>query len=390
MTDRIAIDDYHISLPAVQIHTVGAGGGTIARVDQAGLLQAGPEGAGARPGPAAYGLGGERPTVTDAQLVLGRMKPGPHAGAAIYLDLERARAAIDVHVAHPLGLTVEAAAAGIIRLVEQHILNAVERVSVERGHDPRHFVLVAAGGAGPMHGASVARALGCAEVYVPRLAGVFCAFGMCNTDLRHDYQRPWLAELNSSIEDPAMVAAFDRLVETGRAVLLREGFDGAAVSFVRSMDLRYTGQQWTIAVATPHNDAAAIRLAFELEHDRLYGYVQPRGRIEVVNLKVAANGKMPPVVPEKPASAHGKAEPSGRRQVWLGEISGMIEVPVFEGAGLRPGHVVEGPAIIDEATTTVLVGPGDRLTVTSGNNYLIRLAVDGSVAAGALHLAEQA
>jgi N-methylhydantoinase A len=390
MTDQISIADYDISLPAVQIHTVGAGGGTIAHVDSAGLLHAGPQGAGARPGPAAYGLGGEQPTVTDAQLVLGRLKPGPHAGASINLDRDRAVAAIDLHIAQPLGLSVEAAAAGIVRLVEQHIVNAVERVSVERGHDPRRFVLVAAGGAGPMHGASVARLLGCAGVYVPRLAGVFCAFGMCNTDLRHDYQRPWLAELETAVTDPAIAAAFDQLVETAGNVLKREGFDGTSVSFGRSMDLRYSGQQWAITVPTPDLNADAIRRAFASEHERLYGYMQPNGRIEIVNVKVAATGMMPAIASAAVARSRVRPKPVAMRRVWLDKTSGTVDTPVFDGPPLRPGQTIRGPAIVDEETTTILVGPHDRLSVTAGNNYFIRLASVRAITAGTLDLAELA
>ena len=160
VTDELTIDGYHLTTPSVEIHTVGAGGGTIAWVDDAGLLHAGPQGAGARPGPAAYGLGGEKPTVTDAQLVLGRLRPGPLAGGAVTLDADLARKAIETKLAKPLGLSVEEAAAGVIRLLEQNLLHAVERLSIERGHNPATFTLVAAGGAGPMHGTTVARALG--------------------------------------------------------------------------------------------------------------------------------------------------------------------------------------------------------------------------------------
>jgi N-methylhydantoinase A/oxoprolinase/acetone carboxylase beta subunit/N-methylhydantoinase B/oxoprolinase/acetone carboxylase alpha subunit len=390
MADRIAIDEYHISLPAVQIHTVGAGGGTIARVDNAGLLHAGPEGAGAKPGPAAYGFGGDRPTVTDAQLALGRLKPGPHAGGAIDLDLDRAHTAIEHHVARPLGLDVETAAAGIIRLVEQHVLNAVERVSVERGHDPREFIVVAAGGAGPMHATAVARALGCAGVYVPRLAGVFCAFGMCNTDLRHDYQRPWLAELEPSLADVWLRAAFDRLVESGRAILAREGFVGTSVAFDQRMDLRYTGQQWTIDVATPNLDARAIRSAFEIEHNRLYGYLQATGRIEIVNIRVAATGRMPPTPSFVTPRAFRPPAPVGSRRVWLAERESAVDMFVFDGAALRFGHAIAGPAVVDEATTTILVGAGEQLTVTAGGNYLIRFTGAPAAPAHTVDVAETA
>ncbi|XSC42594.1 hydantoinase/oxoprolinase family protein [Bradyrhizobium sp. RDT10] len=224
MTDQIVLDGYHLNIPAVDIHTVGAGGGTIASVDGAGLLKAGPEGAGSAPGPACYGRGGERPTVTDAQLVLGRLKPGPYAGGAITLDLDKAIRAIEAHVARPLGLNLDDAAAGIIQLVEQNILHAVEQASLEKGYNPRTFTLVAAGGGRPLHGPSTARLLGSPSLYIPRLAGVFCAFGMCNSDLRHDQMHSWLQDLDgksvSTFDE--LERAFEQLQADAREVLARE------------------------------------------------------------------------------------------------------------------------------------------------------------------------
>jgi N-methylhydantoinase A len=175
MTDLIEVADYHVLTPSVDIHAVSAGGGTIAKVDDGGLLITGPEGAGARPGPACYSRGGILPTITDAQLVLGRLKPGPYAGGVVSLDLGQAQEAIRSRIADRLKMTIEDAAAGMIEIMEQHLLHAVEKISTERGHDPGRFMLVAVGGAGPMHGASVGRKLGCRGVYIPRIAGVFCA-----------------------------------------------------------------------------------------------------------------------------------------------------------------------------------------------------------------------
>ena len=210
VADELMIDGYHLTTPSVEIHTVGAGGGAIAWVDDAGLLHVGPQGAGARPGPAAYGLGGEQPTVTDAQLVLGRLRPGPLAGGAVTLDGALARKAVEDKLARPLGLSVEDAAAGVIRLLEQNLLHAVERLSIERGHNPATFTLVAAGGAGPMHGTAVARALGCSRALLPRAAGAFCALGMLQSDVRQDYLQVFLADLDK-VDQPALDAGFGQL-----------------------------------------------------------------------------------------------------------------------------------------------------------------------------------
>ncbi|MDP6346311.1 MAG: hydantoinase/oxoprolinase family protein, partial [Alphaproteobacteria bacterium] len=291
VSDELIIDGYHLATPSVEIHTVGAGGGTIARVDEDGLLHVGPHGAGAEPGPACYGLGGEEPTITDAQMVLGRLRPGPYAGGSVTLDGALAHGAVEERIAGPLGIAVEAAAAGIIRLIEQNLLHAVERISLQRGHDPRRFTLVAAGGAGPMHAATVARALGCRRAYVPRQAGAFCALGMLHSDLRQDYLEMFFADLDAA-EGDDLAAGFRRLAERAGAALAAEGFEGPAARIERELDLRYRGQLWSIRVALPAGefDASAARRAFEAEHQRQYGHIQPDGTIEITALRVTGLG----------------------------------------------------------------------------------------------------
>jgi N-methylhydantoinase A len=375
MTDLLDIDGQTVVTPAVEIHTVGAGGGTIARLDRAGMLVAGPQGAGARPGPACYGLGGERPTVTDCQLVLGRLKPGPYAGGAISLDPARAEAALRAQVAGPLGIGLDEAASGVLRLVEQTIQHAVERVSIERGYDPRDFILVAAGGAGPLHGPATARALGVRRVYVPRLAGVFCALGMCNADIRQDHVRSWLAELDDPA-DPALGALGDAVATMRRQAeeaLARQGFTGAAAATEISVDLRYPGQQWPITVHCPELMPSAIRAAFERDYRQLYGYVQEGARIETVNLRVAGIGRVPPLALRPPPGAEAPPRAVATRSVWIGPETGRADTAVYDGAALRPGHRVAGPAIVEEATTTLIVGADDTLTVTGAGNYLIEI-----------------
>jgi N-methylhydantoinase A len=374
MTDQLVVDGYHLAIPAVDIHTVGAGGGTIASVDTAGLLNAGPQGAGSMPGPACYGRGGEHPTVTDAQLVLGRLKPGPYAGGAISLDLAKAVRAIKTHVADPLGLDVEAAAAGIIQLVEQNILHAVEKSSLERGYNPRQFTLVAAGGAGPLHGAAIARLLGCEALYVPRLAGVFCAFGMCNSDIRHDYVRSWLQDLDGPAPSAAAIdGAFDELRQSAISVLAREGFSEEGAEFVRGLDLRYFGQQWSLTVECASAMAADIRTAFEEVYQRQFGYAQPAGQIEIVNLRLAAIGRLAPLEVAQIPPAVSEPQPHSWRRVWIDRQSGFGEVPIYDGTILTPLQSLNGPAVIEEATTTIFIGNGDRLTMTRAGNYHVLL-----------------
>ena len=372
MTDQLDVEGHCVAIPSVEIHTIGAGGGTIGHIDAGGMLHAGPRGAGARPGPAAYGFGGTLPTVTDAQLVLGRLAPGPYAGGAITLDIDKAAAAIEQHLARPLGLSVEQAAAGLIRLVEQNIQHAVERVSIERGYDIRDFTLIAAGGAGPLHGPAVGRALGCAAVYVPRLAGVFCAFGMCNTDVRIDRIRSWYQRLGEG--QPAQLeSAFLKVESDARTMLARQGFAADAIMMERSLALRYPGQQWPVTISCDDGLAVdQLRQGFEAAHQRLYGHFQQDGEVEVLGLRVAARGHLPMA-----AAALTEAgplrwpAPTGRRPVWISDSTGTVTTPIHDGRALVPGDAVEGPAIIDEATTTLLVEADQVLRVTAAGNYLI-------------------
>jgi N-methylhydantoinase A len=379
VTDELLIADYHVSVPSVEIHSVGAGGGTLAGVDAAGMLVVGPEGAGARPGPAAYGHGGTRPTVTDAQLVLGRLGPGPIGGGSVTLDAERAHAAVRTGVAEPLGIDVDAAAVGIVRLLEQKLLHAVERISVQRGHDPRRFALVAAGGAGPLHGASVGRLLGCRTVYVPRLSGAFCAMGMLHARLRQDDLRQLPGFVVGDPGTPgALTDAFVGLEDRARARLAREGFEGDRVAVERGLDLRYRGQQWSIGIPVGEDlSGPTVRAAFEAEYRRQFGHVQPDGIVEATAARVAGLGLLPPLRPVTRPPAEGPAVPVGERAVWLDERRGRRPTPVYAGADLRPGHRIAGPLVVAEATTTVFVGPDDVLEVDAADNFVLHLGAAG-------------
>ena len=366
VTEDLVVGGYHLATPSVAVHTIGAGGGTIARVDDGGLLVVGPAGAGADPGPAAYGRGGTLPTVTDAQLVLGRLQPGPYADGAIVLDADLAATAIERHVATPLGLDVETAATGIIRLLEQHLLQAVERITLERGHDPRRLTLVAAGGAGPMHGCSVGRALGCRQVLVPRLAGAFCAVGMLHSDVRHDLTAVATGRLDE-IDPAALTGRFEAMEDEGRARLAAGGFGADDSRFERSVELRYPGQQSSLRVPA----SGDLRAGFEALYESLYGHVQPGGAVELTGLRVAALGGLPPMArPHRPPAA-APPSPGRRQRMWIDPECGHGDVPVYRGEDLAPGHTVAGPLLVEERTTTVVVLPGDTLHVTPGDDLLI-------------------
>ena len=375
--DDIMIAGYHVSTPAIDIHTIGAGGGTIAGVDEAGLLYVGPQGAGADPGPACYGHGGTLPTVTDAQLVLGRLRPGKSAGGTLDLDIDAAREAIRTHVAEPLGMTVEEAAAGIVEVVEQHLLSATEHISIERGHSPRRFTMVAAGGAGPMHGASVAAGLGCERVYVPRDAGALCAIGMLHSDVRQDFTRFLMGSLDE-LDLAEVNAGFEALCAQALSVMDGEGFAASQVTLDCELELHHPGQLWTIRVPAYGNDpstidAAAVRDAFEAEYQRLYGHVQQDGTIMVASLRLVARASTGDVATSETAPAESDPEPIETRSVWHGPF-GWCDTPVFDGEVLRRGHTIMGPALVEELTTTVVARPGDRLWVDANGDLFIDLA----------------
>ncbi|MFI4995258.1 MAG: hydantoinase/oxoprolinase family protein [Hyphomicrobiales bacterium] len=373
-TELLEIGGYHCAIPSVDVHSIGAGGGTIARVDSAGMLHIGPQGAGALPGPACYGRGGSEATITDAQVLLGRLAPGSYGDGSVRMVGDLARAAIEERIAKPLGLSVERAAAGMIELMDQKLLHAVQRVSTERGHAPERLTFVAGGGAGPLHATSVARALGCRTVYVPKLSGAFCAIGMLNADLRHDYLRVHLRRFDEVSPD-AIETEFRGIEEEALATLSREGFEPDAVKLKRSLDMRYLGQQWDVTVEIGHKlDHADARRAFEADHDRLFGHIQPGGIIEITKLRVAAIGPIAPLTRPVMPRADSPIEPRATRSIWIDEDEGWQATRVYSGSDCRPGHEIAGPAIIAEETTTILLGARDRLMVDPSGDYRIELA----------------
>ena len=374
--DDIDVAGYHVSTPAIDIHTIGAGGGTIAGVDDAGMLFVGPEGAGADPGPACYGHGGVLPTVTDAHLVLGRLRAGKSPGGTLDLDLDAAIEAIRIYVAEPLVMSVHDAAAGIIELTEQHLLSAVEHISIERGHSPRRFSLVAAGGAGPMHGAAIGAGLGCHQVYVPRDAGALCAIGMLHADIRQDFTKVLVGSLDD-LPSETVSAGFADLESRAQNTMQAEGFAEVDVQLRHELELHHPGQMWSIRVRLANGvfDPSTVRAAFEAEYERLYGHVQNDGTVMVASLRLIASAS--PAVEARAGTSVEVADedvtPAEQRAVWFPN-AGWVDAAVFDGAQLRPGGHITGPALIEEVTTTVVVRPGDELVVDRTGNFMISLA----------------
>jgi N-methylhydantoinase A len=374
VASEFELGGYHVAMPSIDIHSVGAGGGTVAGVDRAGLLFVGPRGAGAHPGPAAYGLGGVEPTVTDAQLVLGRLVPGPLAGGGRTLDLELAKRAIEARVAGPLGLSLEAAATGVLRIVDQQLFHAVQKLSAERGYDPRKFILVAAGGAGPMHGSSVGRKLNSPAVYVPRLAGTFCALGMLNIPVKHEFARVHLGKLDATSCD-ALRPVFQQLGAQANARLVADGFSGENAQVMRELDLRHRGQIGTLRVAISDDDETdwrKIREKFLVAYQRSYGHRDTTSEVEIAGIRVVGLGLFPAFRLGTSDESAGMPPVFAERQVYFDEAGGWTTAKIYQGRDLRPGATVIGPAIVHETTTSLIVGPGDLCSVDTLGNFLIR------------------
>jgi N-methylhydantoinase A len=351
LTQHGHVADWPLPLPMVDMVTIGAGGGSIARVKD-GVLTVGPASAGAVPGPACYGAGGSEPTVTDAHLVLGHLPPNL-LGGRMTLDPALAVAAIRTHVAEPLGLPLHEAARGILAIADNNMVGAIRVVSVERGHDPRDFVLVPFGGAGPLHGCALAELLGMRTVLVPAAPGVLCAEGLLAADLRAEFSRTV-----TSTEPDAIAASYAALEQEAEAWFAEEAVPNADRSLSHVALMRYEGQGSELPVAWP-GDLARTMSGFHAAHAALYGFTQD-APVELVTLRVEASGKLPTPRPEHlaPGSA---AAPVGRRVLHLAD--GTAEVPVYDRAALGAGDGFAGPAVVGQLDSTTLVRPGWHATM---------------------------
>lgn len=380
MSGDIRVADQPIGVNGVEVLSVGAGGGSIAWLDSGNALRVGPRSAGSQPGPACYGRGGQEPAVTDANLVAGRMAPGAFLGGRRTLDMDLAVKAIGTRVAEPLGLDVDEAAAGIITIVNSNMATAIRAVSIERGIDPRDYVMVAGGGAGGLHAAELARMLGIAEVLVPRSAGGLCAFGMAVTPVRHDYVR--LAHGLSS--DPAIGARVERVLEAlegeGRAQLEADGFEPHEIRFTRHLEGRYPGQVHNLTVPLPDgpvDDAFLRRLEadFHAEHEQRFTYAMRDQPVECLHWRVAATGSRAAPRGRLDSGGSGGARPTGRRSAYMAAAGTTCNTEVYAGESLTAGDRITGPAIVEFPTTTVVVNPDDVLVVQADGSSLISVAL---------------
>jgi N-methylhydantoinase A len=365
-----------VMYPVVDIVEVGAGGGSIAWLDEVGALKVGPRSAGGHPGPVCYGQGGTEPTVTDANVVLGRLSAGRFLGGEMPLDVEASRKAIQTKIADPLGLTVDEAALGIIRIAIAEMSMAVRTVSVARGYDPRDFAMVAFGGAGPVHSAEIARDLHIPTLIVPRVPGHFSAFGMLLADLRHDYVRTYYKPLADSSLD-AIEAIFESMVAEGRALLESEGASPEQMSFQLFLDMRYVGQEFPIATPIEpadlrRRDRELLRTAFDRMHERRFGHQAIDEGVEVVNLRLTAVGRRTRLrFPDAPAQT-GSAPPI-KRDIVLMDPSRPVSCFVYDRDALSAGQKVQGPACIVEYASTTILFEGDEATVAPSGELIIRI-----------------
>ncbi len=363
MVNEGEIDRHRLALPMLGIHTIGAGGGSIGRIDKGGLLRMGPESAGASPGPASYGKGGTKPACTDADLVLGYLNPGFFAGGKMALDVEKARNAINEHVAKPLGMSVEQAAAGMYRVVCNNMAQGVREITIKRGFDPREFPMVVAGGAGPIHACLIASELEIPLQIIPRSSSILCAVGMLMSDLKHDFVRTFVSPMQA-IDWSKLARIVNEMKSEGADLLTRELIDKEHQQFFIKFDCRYLKQYHEVSFSVSdedfdNQDVDAITSAFHKEHNRLYGYSLDDGEtvVEIINVRLQALGiSDKPAYPETPfAGENAEKALKGQRQVYIPEDDAFADVPVYDGHKMLNGNRVEGPAMIEEDTTAIFV-----------------------------------
>jgi N-methylhydantoinase A len=379
MAPESQFEGFPVKMPILDVHAIGAGGGSLAWIDQGGALNVGPESAGSAPGPACYGLGGERPTVTDANLVLGRLNADHFLGGEMKLYPELAEKAILQHVAGPLGVPLEEAASGIIRVVNANMVRGISVSSTERGYDVREFALLPFGGAGPLHAVELAAELGMSRVVVPMYPSTLSAVGLLVANTRHDYVTT-LAKSGKDLVAEEVLAAFKELEAQGRAQLEAQNVPDEMIEIQWSADIRYQGQSYELNTpVTPREtltqaDLAAVIARFHELHHRIYAYGSPAETVEFINLRVGAIGKVPEVsfAPLEKATGDSSVARKGSRPVYY-PIHGFVETAVYGRERLRPGQVVEGPCLVEEIASTTVITPGAVGTVDEYGNIIIQI-----------------
>ncbi len=374
---------YPVLVPVVELIEIGAGGGSIARVDGLGLLKVGPDSAGASPGPVCYGLGGTFPTVTDADAVLGYLNPEFFLGGRIALDVDAARAAIAREIGDPLDLSADEAAYGIFQVVNQNMISATRVHIAERNADARRMRLVAFGGAGAVHADRIARELKMLGYVCPASAGVASALGFLTAPASFEFSRTHFAEVVDA-QLPALEAVFEELAREGRTVVVESGVASADVRLERRVEVRHRGQGHVLEVALPEGalpdvGAEALREAFFAQYRKVYGHAHPHLVVEVTTCRLAALGPKPNVTLEKREASDADASTAvkAHRPAYFAELGGFVPTPVYDRFRLAAGMTLEGPAIVEQTDSTAVIGPHTDVRVDAYLNLIVTLRYDG-------------
>jgi N-methylhydantoinase A len=372
------VSGHPMMLPMVDIVEVGNGGGSIAWIDPAGGVKVGPQSAGAAPGPACYDKGGTEPTVTDANLIVGRIDPEYFLGSGIRLQREKAAQAIGEKIGKPLGLSLEEAALGILTIANFNMSLAVRAVSVEKGYDPRDCVLVPSGGGGALHAMAIARELSVPKVIIPPMPAHFSALGMLMADLKHDYVQTFVRELTETTGSQ-IADAFASLEKSATDTLREEGSQPEQIVLRRFLDMRYRGQEYTLPVPIAENlralnDFSAIRSRFDQLHQEHYGHSAPKEPVMMVNLRLSALGRFDNPLPLTSVFRDDDRGEHGRRSVILESNQQPVICPIYLRNGFKAGDGLDGPAVIEELGATILLYPGDKMQVNEFGHLIIDVA----------------
>lgn len=368
-----------IQIPMIDIFEVGTGGGSIAVLNEGGALRVGPRSAGSMPGPACYGRGGDKPTVTDANLLLGRLDPDSFLGGSMKLDVGAAADAVDRHLAKPLHIDATTAANGVLRIAVTAMSYAVKGVTTERGLDAGAFTMIVYGGAGPLHSSAIARELGIRRVIIPFSPGHFSAYGMLFSDLRYDYVRSCFEALTPGAFD-GIETLYSEMEQTGRNAISNSAIPPQSIQIKRYADMRYVGQEHavTVELAQQHfdrRDVDAVKQAFDQVHLQRYGTCAPKEAAQIVSVRVSVAGRMPKPPQEKqtPDASRNVRQAVARTKKVFFDQKGFIDTPVYDRLLLQSGHQISGPALIEEHASTTVIYPGDSLLVDAFGNLDITI-----------------
>ena len=383
LTSEGSIEGIPIRVPIIDINAIGAGGGSIAWIDEGGALKVGPQSAEAVPGPACYDQGGDRPTITDANVIFGRIDPGYFLGGEMRLNPERSKEVIEEKLCRPLKMDLLTAARGIIQVANANMVRGIRVVSVERGYDPRDFTLIPYGGAGPLHAVALAKELRIPKVLVPPIPGILSALGMLISDIRHDFVLTRIIPVSKAVPD-VLEPVFQDLRQKAFDMLRREGVEQKDATLLHYVDVRYVGQSFEIRVKFKGEACTAehireLVLNFHIEHEKRYGHKDLNAPVELVNFRVEGIGKREPIFLREIPS--GRTDPSREslksvRKVYFEEKKTFLDTKIFERERLLAGNVIGGPAIVEESNSTTLLHPGMAGKVDSYGAILITIPED--------------